>query len=376
MKWRTWIWTGTLLAGIAAGWGTAHAGELRTEMSAEDKQLLQKGLHVYEIDQEIARIAVEETSLQEKVAEAGQEIEKAKTASDQAKKHAARVIRAYDTGERDSLWGLLFSVRSFRDVLTVMEYLQTILARDREALSRHTAAWEELKRRRAELQEDSRRLAETKERYVQQRARLAALQEEVNAGLARSSEAGQVQLEMQKLSEAWREEGIPLFRTYFRALAQAMKELPDAVMNPAGPAGAGSKGQLTLDGLNASFGITDSELNSFLLEKNELFRDIRFRFGEGRITAAGTRDHTEVSLEGRYEMALKGGDPEKPYIRFRTEKLEYNGFQLPDTTIEAFEKEFDLGIYPQLVPSPFLKFQTAGVKLETGKLNIILKLAL
>nr|WP_275422617.1 hypothetical protein [Paenibacillus mucilaginosus] len=384
VRWRTWISAGALLALLWSGTGTgaalaetARSETGRTGMAAEDKLLLEKGLQLYEIDQELARITVQEAGLQEKIAAAQRDAEAARTAADEARKHAARVIRAYNMGERDSLWGLLFSIRSFKDALVVMDYLQMILVRDRKALKGHTAAWTELKAKTAGLEEDAARLAETKSRYIRQRERMAALQQEIDAGLARSAEADKVQEEMRKLSESWREEGIPLFRTYFRALAKALKELPDAVMNPgAQTTGGEPAGQFMLDGLNASFRITDGQLNAFLLEQNELFRHIRFRFEDGRIIASGTQDGTEVLLEGRYELAYKGGDPAKPYIRFRTGKLEYNGFQLPDTTIEAFEKEFDLGIYPQLVSSPFLKLQVTGVELETGALHILLKLAL
>ncbi|WP_426447745.1 coiled-coil domain-containing protein [Paenibacillus sp. S-38] len=379
MKWRTWISAGALLALLWTGIGVeaVRAETAQAGMTAEDKLLLEKGLQLYEIDQELARITVQEAGLQDKLAAAGREIEAARLAADEAKKHAARVIRAYDMGERDSLWGLLFSVRSFGDALAVMEYLQMILASDRDALSRHSAAWAELKAKKTGLEEDAARLADTKSRFILQRERMAALQQEIDAGLARSSEASKVQEEMQKLSESWREEGVPLFRTYFRALAKALKELPDSVMNPAShPEGGEPTGQLALDGLNASFRITDEQLNRFLLAKNDLFRHIRFRFDDGRITASGTQDGTEVHLEGRYELAYKGDDPAKPYIRFRTGKLEYNGFQLPDTTIEAFEKEFDLGIYPQLMSSPLLKLQVTGVRLEKGALHILLKLAL
>lgn len=34
-------------------------------------------------------------------------------------------------------------------------------------------------------------------------------------------------------------------------------------------------------------------------------------------------------------------------VRFVVDKLEFNGFQLPDTTIEDFSKEFQLGFIPK-----------------------------
>jgi len=53
--------------------------------------------------------------------------------------------------------------------------------------------------------------------------------------------------------------------------------------------------------------------------------------------------------------------------------LLFNGLELPDTTRQALEKEFDLGFYPAKLVS-FI--QATSVKIEDGTLEVKLKMSL
>ncbi|PUA38914.1 hypothetical protein C8Z91_12645 [Paenibacillus elgii] len=340
------------------------------ESGQADRSLLQKGLTIYEIDQELSRIADQEIKLQAQMQSAEQQIREAEHSTSEAKIHAAKVVRSYYMGDRDSLWVLLFSVGSFSDAVSVLDYLQMILRNDKQALQRHTDAWQRLTSVKKELADAHTSLQRTKERYLQQRERLAALQKEVDAQLADSKEQAALLQQMLELNKLWENKGIPLFKTYFQALAGAMQQLPELVTSGGGK---NKNGNLVMNGVNYTFQMTDSELNDFLRKKNDRFRNLTFHFYPDQVSASGQEGDIAVMIRGSYEMAVMDDGSEKPFIRFRILEMQFNGFSLPSTTVEEFEKSFDLGIYPQNIAS-FL--QVTSVRLEEGKLSILLKLAL
>nr|WP_100085668.1 hypothetical protein [Paenibacillus elgii] len=340
------------------------------ESGQADRSLLQKGLTIYEIDQELSRIADQEVKLQAQMQSAEQQIREAEHSTSEAKIHAAKVVRSYYMGDRDSLWVLLFSVGSFSDAVSVLDYLQMILRNDKQALQRHTDAWQRLTSVKKELADAHTSLQRTKERYLQQRERLAELQKEVDAQLSDSKEQAALLQQMLELNKLWENKGIPLFKTYFQALAGAMQQLPELVTSGGGK---NKNGNLVMNGVNYTFQMTDSELNDFLRKKNERFRNLTFHFYPDQVSASGQEGDIAVMIRGSYEMAVMDDGSGKPFIRFRILEMQFNGFSLPSTTVEEFEKSFDLGIYPQNIAS-FL--QVTGVRLEEGKLSILLKLAL
>ncbi|NOU95427.1 hypothetical protein GC093_19670 [Paenibacillus sp. LMG 31456] len=335
----------------------------------ETKLLLQKSLTVFEVDQELARIEKQEESLVGKLASTEQELKAQQALSADTKRHAAKVLRAYYMGDRDSLWVLLFSISSFKDALTTFEYLQMIIRNDRESLKRYTDNQKQLQELSASLSTSKTALLQTKDRYIAQREKLILLQKQLDEDLAKHSEAAEILKQMTNLTVQWQNKGIPLFKMYFQALAQAMKQLPEILSD----SNEGKSNHLIINGFQYTFQITDQELNSFLRSKNELFRNMTFRFTDSQVITTGTQDGMEVLIKGKYELAVKDEPKGKTYVRFRIESLQFNGFELPATTIEAMEKEFDLGVYPQTVASFLL---VTGVKLEEGKLSLMLKLAL
>ncbi|MBP1156297.1 MULTISPECIES: hypothetical protein [unclassified Paenibacillus] len=342
---------------------------MKAETLQHNKELMQKGLTIYEIDQELLRIMEQEAQLQSQLVTAEEQLHTANRSTAEARTHAAQVIRAYYMGDRDSLWNLLFSIRSFSEALASLDYLQMILRNDQQALKRHTDAWRQLNQVKAGLIEAQTGLQQTKSLYLAQRARLVSLQQEVDDTLAENKEtAVQLQQQMLELNRLWHDKGVPMLRIYFQALGEALKQLPEIVT-----AGSGSGGNLIMNGFNYTFQVTDQELNDFLRQKNEIFTDMTFRFSPDKMTASGERDGISLLMVGSYEMTSQGEDQSMAYLRFRITELRFNGFTLPSTTIEALEKDFDLGLYPQNIAA-FLR--VTGVTIEDGKLSVMLKLAL
>ena len=334
----------------------------------ETQQLLQKGLTVFEIDQELARIEDEQKKLQQQIASTEQRLTEQQARSVETRQHAGKVLRAYYMGDRDSLWMLLFSIDSFKDALSMFEYLQMIAMNDHEMLQRHLNSQKELQKLSAQLVSSQTTLQQSKDRYLAQREQQVQLQKQLDEGLAKQASSTAVIQEITKLTVQWQEKGIPLFKTYFRALAQAMNQLPEIINDTNG----GKSNHLIMNGFQYTFQITDQELNAFLQSKNPLFQNMAFRFTDSKVIAKGKQDGMEVMIKGSYDLATKDTIKGK-YIRFNLEQLQFNGFDLPHTTIDSMAKDFDFGIYPQAIAS-FL--QVTDVRLDEGKLSITLKLAL
>jgi hypothetical protein len=325
--------------------------------------LVQKGLTIAEIDRELDRLKREDAGLSAQIAESEAKLAAQNELVADKRRHAGSVLRAYYMGERDSLWLLLFSLHSFQDVLKTFEYLSMILASDHKKLADYTAAVNDLKRLKSGLVDAQARLKQAEADYLAQRDRLLKLQEELDRQLAGNAEAQAVMKQIESVTAQWQQRGIPLFRKYFDALAEAMKGLPElAAASPDG------KTRLTLDGLNATFAITDADLNDFLRKRNPLFRDLTFRFVTDGVTAEGKSDDMTLSLRGAYEL-----DQTKKSIGFHVQKLTFNGYELPDTTVRDLERQVDLSFDPKTLVS-FL--EPTEVKQEEGKLTVRMKLNL
>jgi hypothetical protein len=356
-----------ILLCIWIGWFPTQQAIAATD--EEIKLLLQKGLNVFEVDQELSRIQQQEQKLLQQISATEQELELQMKLAEETKRHAAKVLRAYYMGDRDSLWMLLFSISSFRDALSTLDYLQMIARNDHNAITRHTESQRQLKLLRQSLSSDQSTLQSTKERYISQREQMVRLQKQLDEDLSKQKEAFLILQQMTNLTLQWQNKGIPLFKMYFQALATAMKELPEIISDNS----TGMTKHLIINGFQYTFQITDEELNDFLRSKNPIFQNLTFRFTDTDVIADGSHEGIDVTIKGKYEMATKDDGKGKPFIRFNIAQLQFNGFELPRSTIDAIEQEFDLGIYPQNLAS-FL--QVTGLKLEKGKLSILLKLTL
>jgi hypothetical protein len=334
----------------------------------ENQSILQKGLTVYEIDQELIRLQTNESTLLQSIADSETELAAKVSASEQTRLHAAKVLRAYYMGDRDVVWMLLFSIRSLSDALTSMEYLTAIYRHDVTQLSRYTEDQKQIQATRTKLVSAHSDLVGLRNRYLNQKDQLVALQKELDKELAAQTEAQKqqdVKKQIEDLTKDWQSKGVPLFKTYFQALAAAMKQLPELAA-----AGGAKNTNFIINGFSYTFQITDTELNAFLRKKNELFNNMTFTFTDKNVIAEGKQDNIAITIKGHYTLHAV---QDNYIIRFVVDELTFNGFKLPQTTIEELEKQFDLGIYPQSMAS-FL--QLTGMTMVPGKLSIQLKFKL
>lgn len=329
----------------------------------EAKELVQKGLTIFEIDKEVGRLNEQDAKIVEQIKQNEQNITAQSSSVETTRKHAGKVMRAYYTGDRDSIWMLLFSVHSFADALRMFEYLQMIITNDQRALSAFTESFNKLTSLQVELEASRQELQQTKEKFLAQRERLVKLQEELDKQLAVSAQAQVIETQIQSLNEQWKQEGIPLIREYLKHLSTAFRELPQYVTQE-------SKFMDLSSIKNPVITISDTDFNTYLHTKNELLQNLNFQFTDGSIIAKGQKDQITVAIEGRF---LLKENPEMNEVRFTVDKLAFNGFELPDTTIDDFAKEFQLGFVPKKIVN---YLDVVSVETKNGIAVVKLKLSL
>lgn len=328
----------------------------------ETKQLLQKSLTLYEIDQEIARLTEQEKTLENDITETERQIEQRKEETESTRQHAAKVVRAYYMGDRQHIWLLLFSSHSFSEALAVYDYLSMILLNDQRSLHAYADSYKSLQDSRSKLETRRSELAQVKQQFLTEREKVLALQKEIDEALLQSEDRMALASQMSSFTFSWKEKGIPLFRKYFAAMAETMqKDLP-SFMN--GSNSTKYIKELTLQGM--IFEISDNDLMHFFRSKNKLFENVNFQFEGDQFIVTGKEDDLNISLTGKYSIV---NDPKNKLI-FHIDQLTFNGYVLPETSGQALEQEFDLGFTPSLIME---QLEATDVKTVSGKLIVTLR---
>ncbi|MDR6551355.1 hypothetical protein [Paenibacillus qinlingensis] len=329
----------------------------------EAKELLQKGLTIFEIDKEVARLNDQDAKIGDQIKQNEQDIVKQSGNVESTRKHAGKVLRAYYTGDRDSIWMLLFAANSFTDVLRMFEYLQMIITNDHRSLAKFTDSFEQLTKLQTELANSRTELQVTKEKFLQQRERLVKLQEELDKQLAVSAQAQVIASQIKSLNDQWKQEGLPLARDYLDHLSMAFHDLPQFLMKDTKYINFTSKTPI--------ISLTDADFNAYLHSKSELLQSLNFEFNDGSMVATGKKGGLQIAISGNFTLLTTTDGMNE--VRFVVDDLEFNEFKLPDTTIEDFTKEFQLGFIPKKVAS-FL--DVLSVETKKGVAVVKLKLSL
>ncbi|MCM3337066.1 hypothetical protein M3650_00015 [Paenibacillus sp. MER TA 81-3] len=306
--------------------------------SEEEKQLLQQSLSITELDKEIERISARESEAAASRKQIESEILKQEAAFGNKREQAGRVLRAYYIGERDMMLQAIMSADELDDLFMLLDYFQLLFYSDQEILEEYSNQLTKLNQLRRSLAQTEHELTEVRKRLVDQRARLITLREKFDTNLADSSDPQAMSRLIQEFTTYWKNVGLFEVRHYFRALADAMQKLPDFVQK---------SGSISMNGKTYTITIQEEQLNQFLREQDPIFEQFFFRFKEGVIAAEGERSGLSVHIEGRYTLEA---EPENR-ILFHVDQMLFNGLELPDTTRQDLEQEFDLGFYPQKLVS-------------------------
>jgi hypothetical protein len=335
--------------------------EERPNSEEDIHSLLEKSLSVIEIDKEIARIAVEKEALLETMSDTERQLAEQELIIDSKRDQAGDVLKAYYMGERDMLYLSLLTTDSWTDFFSILDYIDLILSQDKHTLNTYIGQYRDLQNQYTQLEDKQTELVALEDKLKLQRDRVIALEAQLEGELAGRSDSERIRLLMEQLTSFWEEKGLTEVRAYFKALSQAMGELPEWLQD--------NKDLMEIKGFQYTIRVPEEKLNEFLREQDERFNDFSFEFEEDTITASGKRDDIEISVSGHYSLV----EEPKNGIMFHVDELLFNGFALPDTTRAALEEEFDLGFYPGLLTS-FLKANSVEVK--DGELIIKLSVSL
>lgn len=323
--------------------------------------LLQTGLTLFEMEQEIVRLAQQEALLANEMKDVEQQIPMQQERVELMKERAAQVLRSYYLGERDNLLLLVLSVSSFSEALAAFEFIQTIVRSDQKKMLDYQEALDSLQALQFQLTEAEAQLNELKGKLISQRDEMLAMQTDFEAELEQHDDAASILEQIEQLTKEWQDKGLPAFRIYFQALADAMNHLSDIQSM--------YSNVISFRGTNIQFLITDEQLNAFLVSQDDLFTNLQFHFQDGYIEAMGEHEGMHLYVKGQFSLE----DEPRNKMSFHIDELQYNDFILPESTMVALEEEFNLAFYPDQISFLGFTFKATELHMEPDSLRVILK---
>jgi hypothetical protein len=330
-------------------------------LDEETRQLIEKSLSIVELDHEIERINKRQNEMEHEHTKLQSDLIDKRIQIKEKQDRAGEIIRSYYMGERDFLYSALLSINNISEFIMIYNYYDLIINHDKQILSTYKSQYNDLQIVQQKLSRNANDLKEMKLKLIQQRERILVFQKSIDGSLNTSNNSEAMQQMMDEFNLYWENVGLYEVKRHFKALASAMKELPEFIQN--------TEGVISIKGSTYSIDITDDQLSTFLRSKNDLFQTFTFHFDDNSIIVSGQSGNLALSIEGRYNIV---NEP-KNGIMFQVDKLLFNNLQLPDTTCRALEEEFDLGFYPQNLVS-FLK--ATEVKTSKNVLHVTLKLSM
>lgn len=325
----------------------------------ETRKLLEKSLSVVELDREIERISKLKGTTQTDIEKSERRIAEQEIAIAVQREKAGRVLRSYYMGYKDFWLSAVINAKSLPQLVRVWDTMDMIMQSDSKAMSGYAEEYRNLKQGYGKLRQDKEDLAAVETQLIAQRERILSLQKDLDQALAASGDEQLLKKLMEELQAYWKNVGLYEVKQHFRALAEAMQNLPDFVKK--------TPGIIQSNGLKTKLTLSDDQLNEFLRQEDDRFQDFAFTFENGLLTMEGDNGNIKVKIQGRYTVE---NEPENA-IRFHVDSLIFNGLELPDTTRADLEREFDLGFYPQKLIK-FVKAQS--VSMENGKLVVQLSI--
>ncbi|ASA26452.1 hypothetical protein B9T62_23920 [Paenibacillus donghaensis] len=326
----------------------------------ETRKLLEQTLSSAEIEREISRITADQQALEQKTAQLSKQAQEKEAAIADKQERAGAIVRSYYMGDRDGLLAAFLSARSISRVISLFDYYEMIIGRDQDILSDYKKQYKDLQATLTAAQRTSKELAELRQVLEEQKVRVAALNKEIEGGVTSSSDPASMTALLNEFTLYWENIGIHEVKTYFKALSAAMNKLPQYLQN--------KDGVLERKGMTYELKLKEEDLNEFLKDQNKLFEGFAFEFNEGTITASGTSGQLSLSLTGHYTIQ------EEPVngLMFHVDHVVFNGLELPDTTRQTLEDEFDLGFYPGKIIS---LLRATEVDSKDGVLYVLLSLS-
>ncbi|WP_342426578.1 hypothetical protein [Paenibacillus sp. FSL L8-0158] len=327
--------------------------------SHEESQILQDSLSIVEIDHEIERISQEQQTLLQRQQELRSNLTVQQEQMTMQRKRAGSVLRSYYMGERDKLLSVVLGAKSIRQLLSLYDYYLLLISHDQDVLQEYESNYQSMRKTEQQVTQASMELETVKINLLAQRKRIVLLQSRVNDGVNASNDPDTLRKLIGEMTAYWENVGVYEVNKHFKALAQAMQDLPQFIQQ--------QQGAMVTNGKVITISIREGDFNRFLKSENELFNHFNFTFAQDQIMVVGQQGTMKLRVEGHYTVE---NEP-KNAILFHVDRLVFNGLELPDTTRNKLERDFDLGFYPQQLIS-YVK--ATEVRTLTGMLEVKLEL--
>ncbi|KAF6572343.1 hypothetical protein MKY98_16830 [Paenibacillus sp. FSL M8-0228] len=327
--------------------------------SQEESQILQDSLSIVEIDHEIERISQEQQTLLQRQQELRSNLTVQQEQMTIQRKRAGSVLRSYYMGERDKLLSVVLGAKSIRQLLSLYDYYLLLISHDQDVLQEYESNYQSMRKTEQQVIQASMELETVKTNLLAQRKRIVLLQSRVNDGVSASNDPDTLRKLIGEMTAYWENVGVYEVNKHFKALAQAMQDLPQFIQQ--------QQGAMVTNGKVITISIREEDFNRFLKSENELFNHFNFTFAQDQIMVEGQQGTMKLRVEGHYTVE---NEP-KNAILFHVDRLVFNGLELPDTTRNKLERDFDLGFYPQQLIS-YVK--ATEVRTLAGMLEVKLEL--
>ncbi|MEK5260738.1 hypothetical protein MKY75_16175 [Paenibacillus sp. FSL L8-0663] len=327
--------------------------------SQEESQILQDSLSIVEIDHEIERISQEQQTLLQRQQELRSNLTVQQEQMTIQRKRAGSVLRSYYMGERDKLLSVVLGAKSIRQLLSLYDYYLLLISHDQDVLQEYESNYQSMRKTEQQVTQASMELETVKTNLLAQRKRIVLLQSRVNDGVNASNHPDTLRKLIGEMTAYWENVGVYEVNKHFKALAQAMQDLPQFIQQ--------QQGAMVTNGKVITISIREEDFNRFLKSENELFNHFNFTFAQDQIMVEGQQGTMKLRVEGHYTVE---NEP-KNSILFHVDRLVFNGLELPDTTRNKLERDFDLGFYPQQLIS-YVK--ATEVRTLAGMLEVKLEL--
>ncbi|MEK5549733.1 coiled-coil domain-containing protein [Paenibacillus sp. FSL L8-0689] len=327
--------------------------------SQEESQILQDSLSIVEIDHEIERISQEQKTLLQRQQELRSNLTVQQEQMTIQRKRAGSVLRSYYMGERDKLLSVVLGAKSIRQLLSLYDYYLLLISHDQDVLQEYESNYQSMRKTEQQVIQASMELETVKTNLLAQRKRIVLLQSRVNDGVSASNDPDTLRKLIGEMTAYWENVGVYEVNKHFKALAQAMQDLPQFIQQ--------QQGAMVTNGKVITISIREEDFNRFLKSENELFNHFNFTFAQDQIMVEGQQGTMKLRVEGHYTVE---NEP-KNAILFHVDRLVFNGLELPDTTRNKLERDFDLGFYPQQLIS-YVK--ATEVRTLAGMLEVKLEL--
>lgn len=319
----------------------------------EKEDLINKQLIIFELKREILLINNELNEVEKSTQMIKKDILSQEKENEKIKERVKEMLVTVQKRGKYDFLHMVFASNDFFDFLRITELINVIFKRQNELINLYIAENEKLKNKKDLLDYEKNYLLELKEYHKKRLIDLGVSEKELNYELNQLEEGEEIRKLGEELIILWKNEGLETFELFFSALASTMNELPNHL----------SKDKIKSSGfLKREIAFKEEELNK-IIKTNPLLKSINIKFKPDQLVVEGNYNNLSLLITGKYKIT------EEHNLSFEIERMFFNGYSLPQNTINEMNKKYDLGFYPnQIVKGA--KILDFGINLNEIKMEI------